>query len=149
MKTNGIHWFPLCIPPTPRQNLPSAGFLFLFLAFSECAARPRLSMRLLHLAMMSCANPRKIPTKGVNLKEKEKKSKDQQRYILFTLLHIMPKTAIFRYFYVHFFKNIFIFFRSVHFPSLVYIGTPIAIHCCLRQCQGEPMQMTTLYNVSS
>lgn len=94
MKTNGIHWFPLCIPPTPRQNLPSAGFLFLFLAFSECAARPRLSMRLLHLAMMSCANPRKIPTKGVNLKEKEKKSKDQQRYILFTLLHLtlpMPK----------------------------------------------------------
>ena len=105
MKTNGIHWFPLCIPPTPRQNLPSAGFLFLFLAFSECAARPRLSMRLLHLAMMSCANPRKIPTKGVNLKEKEKKSKDQQRDILFTLLHIMPKTAIFRYFYVHFFKK--------------------------------------------
>ena len=82
MKTNGIHWFPLCIPPTPGQNLPSAGFLFLFLASSECAARPRLSMRLLHLAMMSCANPRKIPTKGGNLKEKEKKSKDQPKISL-------------------------------------------------------------------
>ena len=107
MKTNGIHWFPLCIPPTPRQNLPSAGFLFLFLAFSECAARPRLSMRLLHLAMMSCANPRKIPTKGVNLKEKEKKSKDQQRYILFTLLQYNAQNCHFSVYFRSLFQKYF------------------------------------------
>ena len=154
MKTNGIHWFPLCIPPTPGQNLPSVGFLFLFLASSECAARPRLSMRLLHLAMMSCANPRKIPTKGVNLKEKEKKSKDQQRDILFTLLHIMPKTAIFRYFYVHFFKkstNIFswrtlCYFHRSFIGILCYYNAYNAVHAVLAvstvDCQCNMLRET-------
>ena len=128
MKTNGIHWFPLCIPPTPRQNLPSAGFLFLFLASSECAARPRLSMRLLHLAMMSCANPRKIPTKGVNLKEKEKKSKDQQRDILFTLLQYNAKNCHFsvllRSLFQKYFRNFL--WRSLNalYASLVYNNAP-------------------------
>ena len=126
MKTNGIHWFPLCIPPTPRQNLPSAGFLFLFLASSECAARPRLSMRLLHLAMMSCANPRKIPTKGVNLKEKEKKSKDQQRYILFTLLQYNAKNCHFsvllRSLFQKKYKNFFTAYITL-FSSFIYWHT--------------------------
>ena len=126
MKTNGIHWFPLCIPPTPRQNLPSAGFLFLFLASSECAARPRLSMRLLHLAMMSCANPRKIPTKGVNLKEKEKKSKDQQRDILFTLLQYNAKNCHFsvllRSLFQKKYKNFFTAYITL-FSSFIYWHT--------------------------
>ena len=120
MKTNGIHWFPLCIPPTPGQNLPSAGFLFLFLASSECAARPRLSMRLLHLAMMSCANPRKSSYKGVNLKEKEKKSKDQQRDILFALLYYNAKNCHFSVLLRSLFQKKYkIFFRGVHYAIFI------------------------------
>ena len=149
MKNQWYSLFPLCIPPTPGQNLPSVGFLFLFLAISECAARPRLSMRLLWLASMSWANPRKI-YKGWN-QGKRKEIEGQPKISLWNCPSIYnpSKHRFFANFSFIFSKIFLNFFHSVHFPSLVYIGTPIAIHCCLCQCYGEPMQMSSLYNVSS
>ncbi len=126
MKTNGIHWFPLCIPPTPRQNLPSAGFLFLFLASSECAARPRLSMRLLHLAMMSCANPRKSSYKGSEPKGKRKEIEGSTtRHIIYPSTYNAQNchfSVLLRSLFQKKYKNFFVAYIML-FSSFIYWHT--------------------------